>query len=86
MEVLPYSPPDWVVVEKIQRAFLSDELHEHAHAMTQREQKFDFIALFYALSLGLAGGSDRSLQGFLERYIEMADCESLSYASFHELF
>jgi len=54
--------------------------------MTQRERKFDFVALFYTLSFGFAAGSDRSLQAFLERYVEMADCDSLSYASFHEWF
>ncbi|SDK15652.1 IS4 transposase [Halovenus aranensis] len=54
--------------------------------MTERERKFDFVALFYTLSFGFAAGSDRSLQAFLERYVEMADCNSLSYASFHEWF
>ena len=54
--------------------------------MTERERKFDFVALFYTLSFGFAAGSDRSLQAFLERYVEMADCESLSYASFYEWF
>ncbi|MFT4889216.1 MAG: hypothetical protein ACI9YT_000125 [Halobacteriales archaeon] len=38
------------------------------------------------LSFGFAAGSDRSLQAFLERYVEMADCDELSYASFHEWF
>jgi putative transposase len=52
----------------------------------KRERKFDFVALFYTLSFGFAAGSDRSLQVFLKRYVEMADCESLSYASFYEWF
>jgi IS4 transposase len=83
-----YSPPDSVVVERIQRAFPSDELRERARAtnLVERERKFDIVALFYTLSLGFAAGSDRSLQAFLERYVEMADCDELSYASFHEWF
>jgi IS4 transposase len=44
------------------------------------------VALFYTLSFGFAAGSDRSLQAFLERYVEMADCDELSYAAFHEWF
>ncbi len=28
-------------------------------------------------SFGFAAGSDRSLQAFLERYVEMADCNKL---------
>jgi IS4 transposase len=44
------------------------------------------VALFYTLSFGFAAGSDRTLQAFLERYVEMADCEELSYAAFHEWF
>jgi len=83
-----YSPPDSVVVGRIQRAFPSDELRERARAtsLVERERKFDIVALFYTLAFGFAAGSDRSLQAFLERYVEMADCEELSYASFHEWF
>ena len=83
---MAYSPPDSVVVERIKRAFPSDELRDRGRAMTERERKFDFVALFYTLSFGFAAGSERSLQAFLERYVEMADCDSLSYASFHEWF
>jgi len=85
---MAYSPPDSVVVGRIQRAFPSDELRERARAtnLVERERKFDVVALFYTLSFGFAAGSDRSLQAFLERYVEMADCEELSYASFHEWF
>jgi len=85
---MPYSPPDSVIVGRIQRAFPSDELRERARAtsLVQRERKFDVVALFYTLSFGFAAGSDRSLQAFLERYVEMADCDELSYASFHEWF
>jgi IS4 transposase len=83
-----YSPPDSVIVDRIQRAFPSDELRERARAtnLVERERKFNIVALFYTLSLGFAAGSDRSLQAFLERYVEMADCDELSYASFHEWF
>jgi len=85
---MPYSPPDSVIVGRIQRAFPSDELRERARAtsLVERERKFDVVALFYTLSFGFAAGSDRSLQAFLERYVEMADCDELSYASFHEWF
>src|SRR6056297_3748828 len=85
---MPYSPPDSVVVGRIQRAFPSDELRERARAtsLVERERKFDVVALFYTLSFGFAAGSDRSLQAFLERYVEMADCDTLTYASFHEWF
>jgi IS4 transposase len=63
-------------------------LRERARAtsLIQRERKFDAVALFYTLSFGFAAGSDRSLQAFLERYVEMADCDELSYAAFHEWF
>ncbi len=83
-----YTPPDSVVVQRIQRAFASDELRERARAtnLAQRERKFDVVALFYTLSLGFAAGSDRSIQAFLERYVEMADCDELSYPSFHGWF
>ncbi|ADE01298.1 ISH5-type transposase ISHvo11 (plasmid) [Haloferax volcanii DS2] len=83
-----YSPPDSVVVDRIQRAFPSDELRERARAtnLIERERKFDIVALFYTLSFGFAAGSDRSLQAFLDRYVEMADCDELSYAAFHDWF
>jgi len=83
-----YSPPDSVVVDRIQRAFPSDELRERARAtnLVQRERKFDIVALFYTLTFGFAAGSDRSLQAFLDRYVEMADCDELSYAAFHDWF
>jgi len=83
-----YEPPDSVVVDRIQRAFPGDELRERARAtkLIQRKRKFDVVALFYTLSLGFAPGSNRSLQAFLERYVEMAELDELSYASFHEWF
>ena len=85
---MTYSPPDSVVVDRIQRAFPSDELRERARAtnLVERQRKFDIVALFYTLSFGFAAGSDRSLQAFLERYVEMADCDELSYAAFHDWF
>ncbi len=85
---MTYSPPDSVVVDRIQRAFPSDELRERARAtnLVERQRKFDIVALFYTLSFGFAAGSDRSLQAFLERYVEMADCDKLSYAAFHDWF
>ncbi len=83
-----HTPLDSVIVRRIQRAFPSDELRERARAanFVEWERKFDLIALFYTLSFGFAAGSDRSLQAFLERYVEMADCDELSYASFHDWF
>ncbi|WP_256546779.1 IS4 family transposase [Halobellus inordinatus] len=88
MGSMTYSPPDSVVVDRIQRAFPSDELRERARAtnLVERQRKFDIVALFYTLSFGFAAGSDRSLQAFLERYVEMADCDKLSYAAFHDWF
>ena len=85
---MPYSPPDSVIVSRIQRTFPSDELRERARAtsLVERERKFDVVALFYTLSFGFAAGSDRSIQAFLERYVEMADCDELSYAAFHGWF
>ncbi len=85
---MPYSPPDSVVVGRIQRAFPSDELRERARAtnLVEREREFNIVALFYTLSFGFAAGSDHSLQAFLERYVEMADCDELSYAALHEWF
>ena len=83
-----YTPPDSVIIGRIQRAFPSDELRERVRAtnLVERDRKFDIVALFYTLSFGFAAGSDRSLQAFLERYVEMADCDELSYASFHDWF
>ena len=88
MDSVTYSPPDSVIVDRIQRAFPSDELRERARAtnLVERERKFDAVALFYTLSLGFAAGSDRSVQAFLERFVEMSDCDELSYATFHGWF
>jgi len=49
---MPYSPPDSVVIDRIQRAFASDELRERARAtnIVERERKFDVVALFYKKS------------------------------------
>ena len=83
-----YKPPDSVVVDRIQRAFPSDELRERARAtnLIQRERKFDVVALFYTLAFGFGAGSQRSIQAFLERYVEMADVSELRYSSFYEWF
>jgi hypothetical protein len=74
-----YIPPGSIILERIQRAFLSDELRELARAtnLVQRERKFDFVALFCTLSFGFAAGSDRSIQAFLERFVEVADCDGI---------
>jgi len=83
-----YKPPDSVVIDRIQRAFPSDELRERARAtnLVERERKFDFVALFYTLSFGFAAGSDRTIQAFLERFVENADCDELAYSSFTNWF
>jgi len=83
---MTYSPPDSVVVERIKRAFPSDELRDRGRALVERERKFDLVALFYTLSLGFAAGSDRSLQAFLERFVEMSECDELAYTSFTNWF
>jgi len=85
---MTYTPPDSAIIRRIQRAFPSDELRERVRAtnLVERQRKFDIVALFYTLAFGFAAGSDRSLQAFLERYVEMADCDKLSYASFHDWF
>jgi len=54
--------------------------------LVERQRKFDIVALFYTLSFGFAAGSDHPLQAFLERYVEMADCNELFYAAFHDWF
>jgi IS4 transposase len=88
VEDVSINPPDSVVVQRITRTFSPTELRERARAtnLVQRKRKFDIVALFYTLSLGFAPGSDRSIQAFLERYVEMAECDELSYASFHGWF
>lgn len=83
---MTYTPPDSVVVERIKRTFPRDELRDCGRALVDRQRKFDFVALFYTLVFGFAAGSDRSLQSFLERYVEMSDCGTLCYSSFHEWF
>ncbi len=85
---MSYTPPDSVVVNRIQRAFPSDELRERVRAtnLVERQRKLNIVALFYTLAFGFSAGSDRTLQAFLERYVEMADCDKLSYASFHDWF
>ena len=83
---MTYSPPGSVVVERIKRTFLPDELRDRGRALVERERKFDFVALFYTLSLGFAAGSDRSIQAFLERYVETAECDELAYTSFTNWF
>jgi putative transposase len=83
-----YTPPNSVIVDRIQRAFPSDELRERARAtnLVQRERKSDFVALSYTLSFGFTAGSDRSIQAFLERFVEMTDCDELAYTSFTNWF
>jgi len=83
-----YEPPDSVVVDRIQRAFPGDELRERARAtnLIQRERKFDVVALFYTLAFGFGAGSQRSIQAFFERYVEIADLTELTYSSFHGWF
>jgi IS4 transposase len=85
---MAYEPPDSVVVDRIQRAFSDDELRERARAtnLIQRERKFDIVALFYTLVFGFGAGSERSIQAFFERYVEMADLTELCYSSFYEWF
>ncbi len=85
---MSYEPPDSVVIDRIQRAFPSDELRERARAtdLVERERKFDFVALFYTLSFGFAAGSDRTIQAFLDRFVENADCDELAYSSFTNWF
>jgi hypothetical protein len=75
-----------VVVERIKRAFPPDKLRDRGRALVKRERKFDFVALFYTLSLGFAAGSDRSIQAFLERFVETAECDELAYTSFTNWF
>jgi len=81
-----YRPPDSVVVDRIKRAFPPDELRDRGRALVERERKFDFVALFYTLAFGFAAGSDRSIQAFLDQFLEMSDCDTLEYSSFHEWF
>ena len=85
---MTYEPPDSVIVDRIQRAFSPDELRERARAanLVERERKFDFVALFYTLSFGFAAGSDRSIQAFLERFVETAECDELAHTSFTNWF
>jgi putative transposase len=85
---MDYEPPDSVVIDRIQRAFPGDELRERARAtnLIQRERKFDVVALFYTLAFGFGAGSERSIQAFFERYVEMADLTELCYSSFYEWF
>ena len=85
---MAYEPPDSVVVARIQRAFPGDELRERARAtnLIQRERKFDVVALFYTLAFGFGAGSERSIQAFFERYVEMVDLTELCYFSFYEWF
>ena len=85
---MTYEPPDSAVVGRIQRAFPGDELRERARAtnLIQRERKFDVVALFYTLAFGFGAGSERSIQAFFERYVEMADLTELEYSSFYEWF
>ena len=83
-----YSPPDSVVIDRIQRAFPSDELRERARAtnLIQRERKLDIVALFYALAFGFGAGSEHSIRPFFERYVEMADLSELYYSLFYKWF
>jgi hypothetical protein len=77
-----------VIVDRIQRTFSPNELRERARAanLAEQERKFDFVALFYTLSLGFVAGSDRSIQAFLERFVETAECDELVYSSFTNWF
>lgn len=41
--------------------------------IVEREQKFNFVALFCTLSFSFAAGSDQSIQAFPERFVETAE-------------
>ena len=83
-----YTPPDSVIIGQIQRDFPSDELRERVCAtnLVERQRKFDIVALFCTLAFGFVAESDRSLQAFFEWYVEMANYNEFSYASFHDWF
>lgn len=86
MKDVTYILPDSVVVQRIKRSFSPDELHNRGRALIERERKFGFVALFYTLSLGLVAGSDCSIQGCLERFVDMAEYDELAYTSFPNRF
>lgn len=46
----------------------------------------NIVALFYTLLLGFTADSDRSIQASLERYVQIGDCDKLTYLSFHGWF
>lgn len=50
--------------------------------LIQRERKFDVVVLFYALAFGFNAGSERSIQAFFGRHVDMADLTELCYSSF----
>jgi len=52
-------------------------------SLVERDRKFDVVAMFYTLSSSFAAGSERSIQAFLERFVEIAECDELSYSTFH---
>ena len=67
---MSYEPPDSVIVDRIKRAFPSDELRERARAtnLVQRERKFDTVALLYTLSFLFAPFSHLSIHLFLSLF------------------
>jgi len=85
---MAYTPPESVIVYRLQRTFPEDRLRDRAteFALTDRERKFDVVAFFWALVLGFAADDDRTVQAFLERFVARSDVDTLAYTSFRNWF
>lgn len=85
---MPYTPPDSVIIRRLQRSFPAEHLRDRAdhHELTKRERDFDVVAFFWALTLGFAADDDRTIQAFLERFLARSNVDDLAYNSFRNWF
>lgn len=84
-----YRPPDSVIEHRLTRIFPKERLRELARetGLVERRRKLDAAALFWALTLGFAGGEDRSIEALRQSYLRLTGGElSLTYPSFHGWF
>ena len=81
-------PPDEVIEERLVNTFPNSRLREIARAtgLIEREGgELEADALFWALTLGFLSARYRSIQMYLQEYIDTSG-NSLEYASFYEWF
>lgn len=81
----PFAPPSSVNEERLAKLFPPAWLEQTArdHGVIVRDRKLDLTALIWALTLGFAIGSNRSIEELRRTYVRFAD-NHLHPSSFHD--